>query len=210
MVTHKQIWSAIDNLAAKSGHTASGLARAAGLDATAFNKSKRVGPNGKHRWPSTESIAKILAATGSSFDAFAVLAAPKGSRPAGRTIPLIGLAQAGSRGFFDDSGFPAGSGWDDVAAPDVSDEHAYALQISGDSMLPAYRAGTVIIVAPGEEVRRGDRVVVKTIKGEVMAKEIAKKSGKRVELKSLNPNYPVRTLETSEIAFMSRIVWASQ
>jgi phage repressor protein C with HTH and peptisase S24 domain len=210
MVTHKQIWNAIDNLAAKSGHTASGLARAAGLDATAFNKSKRVGPNGKHRWPSTESIAKILAATGSSFDAFAGLTAPKGARAPSRTIPLIGLAQAGSRGFFDDSGFPAGSGWDDVAAPDVSDEHAYALQISGDSMQPAYRAGTVIIVAPGEEVRRGDRVVVKTVKGEVMAKELSKKSAKKVELKSLNPAYPVRTLDMSEIAFMSRIVWASQ
>jgi phage repressor protein C with HTH and peptisase S24 domain len=210
MVTHKQIWNAIDSLAAKSGHTASGLARAAGLDATAFNKSKRIGPNGKHRWPSTESIAKILSATGSNFDAFANLALPKGARTASRTIPLIGLAQAGNRGFFDDSGFPAGSGWDDVAAPDVSDDHAYALQISGDSMQPAYRAGTIIIVAPSEEVRRGDRVVVKTLKGEVMAKELAKKSAKKVELKSLNPAYPMRTLETSEIAFMSRIVWASQ
>jgi phage repressor protein C with HTH and peptisase S24 domain len=213
MVTHKQIWNAIDNLAEKNDLTASGLARAAGLDATAFNKSKRVGPNGKHRWPSTESIAKILAATGSTFDIFAGMAMPKGGRGGGgggRMIPLIGMAQAGNRGFFDDSGFPAGSGWDEIASPGVSDEHAYALKIKGDSMTPAYRDGTVIIVSPDSEVRKGDRVVVKTVKGEVMAKEVGKKSSKSIELKSLNPSYPARTLDMSDVAFVSRIVWASQ
>lgn len=215
MVTHKQIWNAIDNLASKNGLTASGLARAAGLDATAFNKSKRIGPNGKHRWPSTESIAKILDATGAAFDAFATMASPKGGKGGGgggggRMIPLIGMAQAGSRGFFDDSGFPAGSGWDEVASPGVSDEHAYALKIKGESMAPAYRDGTIIIVAPGLDVRKGDRVVVKTAKGEVMAKEIGKKTAKSVELKSLNPAHPTRTFDMSEVAFMSRIVWASQ
>lgn len=210
MVTHKQIWNAIDSLATKNEMTASGLARAAGLDATAFNKSKRIGPNGKQRWPSTESIAKILDATGASFDHFANMALPRGHRQPSRKIPLIGMAQAGNQGFFDDSGFPAGSGWDDVGAPDVADEHAYALQISGDSMSPAYRAGTVIIVSPQAEVRKGDRVVVKTVKGEVMAKELSKKSARKIELKSLNPSYPVRAFDMSEIAFMSRIVWASQ
>ena len=60
MIRHAEIWRAIDRLAAKHGLTASGLARRAGLDATAFNKSKRKGPSGKPRWPSTESVAKIL------------------------------------------------------------------------------------------------------------------------------------------------------
>ena len=41
MLTHAQIWSAIDRLAARAGLTASGLARRAGLDPTTFNKSKR-------------------------------------------------------------------------------------------------------------------------------------------------------------------------
>jgi phage repressor protein C with HTH and peptisase S24 domain len=213
MVTHKQIWNAIDNLASKNGLTASGLARASGLDATAFNKSKRVGPNGKHRWPSTESIAKILDATGAGFDAFASMAAPKGGKGGGgggRMIPVIGMAQAGSRGFFDDSGFPAGSGWDEVASPGVSDNHAYALKIKGDSMAPAYRDGTIIIVSPDLDVRKGDRVVVKTVKGEVMAKEVGKKTSKTIELKSINPAHPTRSFDMSDLAFVSRIVWASQ
>ena len=211
MVTHKQIWNAIDNLAGKNGMTASGLARASGLDATAFNKSKRVGPNGKHRWPSTESIAKILDATGATFDAFATMAMPKsGKGGGGRMIPLIGMAQAGARGFFDDSGFPAGSGWDEVASPGVSDERAYALKIKGDSMAPAYRDVTIIIVSPELDIRKGDRVVVKTLKGEVMAKEVGKKTAKSIELKSINPAHPARTFDMAEVAFVSRIVWASQ
>ena len=58
---HSQIWRAIDALAERRGMTASGLARAAGLDPTTFNKSKRQGVDGKPRWPSTESVARALA-----------------------------------------------------------------------------------------------------------------------------------------------------
>ena len=60
MLTHAQVWSAIDRLAARAGLSASGLARRAGLDPTTFNKSKRITPEGRARWPSTESIAKAL------------------------------------------------------------------------------------------------------------------------------------------------------
>ncbi|HAH10900.1 MAG TPA: DNA-binding protein, partial [Alphaproteobacteria bacterium] len=87
---------------------------------------------------------------------------------------------------------------------------AYALEISGESMAPAYRAGTIIIVSPTADIRRTDRVVVKTVAGEVMAKELVRKTAKKIELKSLNPDYPNRVLETQEIAFIARIVWASQ
>jgi phage repressor protein C with HTH and peptisase S24 domain len=50
MLSHKKIWSAIDALAARRGHSPSGLAKAAGLDPTTFNKSKRHGPEGRLRW----------------------------------------------------------------------------------------------------------------------------------------------------------------
>ena len=70
MLSHRAIWDAIDALAERHGFSASGLARVAGLDATAFNRSKRVSKDGRERWPSTESIAKVLEATGESFDQF--------------------------------------------------------------------------------------------------------------------------------------------
>jgi phage repressor protein C with HTH and peptisase S24 domain len=209
MLTHAQIWNALDRLAARNNMTASALAKKAGLDPTTFNKSKRITPEGRSRWPSTESVAKALAATNTKVETFVGLITD-GAKPPISTVPLIGLAQAGGGGYFDDAGFPVGKGWEEVAVPQVTDEHAYALEISGDSMKPAYRAGDIIIVSPGSPVRKGDRVVVKTTDGEVLVKDLRKKSQKNVELKSLNAEHKDRNLAMNEVMWIARVVWASQ
>ena len=144
MLTHPQIWAAIDTLANRNSLSASGLARRAGLDATTFNKSKRMSGAGRLRWPSTESIAKILEATSTSMDDFLGLVQSHANHRK-QTVPLIGMAQAGAGGFFGDGGFPVGSGWDEVAFPDAGQAHAYALEIAGDSMLPVYRDGDIVV-----------------------------------------------------------------
>ncbi len=210
MLTHQQVWNAIDSLARQYGFSASGLAKAAGLDPTTFNKSKRVGPDGRERWPSTESIAKALRATGAGIEDFVAAITGQAVEVAVRHIPLIGFAQAGSEGYFDDAGFPVGGGWDEIPFPESGDAHAYALEIAGDSMLPVFRDGDRIMVSPEAAVRRGDRVVVKTRGGEVMAKQLARQTSQRVELKSFNPAYEDRVLALKDIDFMHRIVWASQ
>lgn len=209
MLTHNQIWSAIDRLAARAKLSPSGLAKKAGLDPTTFNKSKRVTPEGRARWPSTESVAKALQATGTKVDAFVNLITDSG-KVAIQNVPLIGFAEAGAGGYFDDGGFPVGKGWEEIAFPSVSDEHAYALEISGDSMKPAYRNGDVIIVSPAASIRRGDRVVVKTKDDEVMVKELKRKTNKTIELKSLNAEHRDRTLSMADVLWIARIVWASQ
>ncbi|MBA2588163.1 MAG: helix-turn-helix transcriptional regulator [Alphaproteobacteria bacterium] len=209
MLTHPQIWRAIDALAARHGLSPSGLARLAGLDPTTFNKSKRGAANGKLRWPSTESLAKVLGATGASLDEFTALVG-EGGAGAARMVPLIGMAQAGNAGFFDDAGFPAGSGWEDIAFPDNPDPHCYALEITGESMMPVYRDGMRILVSPGASVRRGDRVVVKSRAGEVLAKSLARMTAQRIELKSFNPAFEDRSFALNEVAFVHRIIWASQ
>lgn len=209
MLTHAQIWSALDRLAARSGLSASALAKRAGLDATTFNRSKRITPDGRPRWPSTESVAKALTATGTTIDSFVGLITDNHGGTT-QAVPLIGFAEAGVGGFFDDGGFPVGKGWDEIAFPAVNDEHAYALEISGDSMMPAYRDGDVIIVSPGAPIRRGDRVVVKTKKDEVMVKELKRRTSKSIELQSINAEHPDRTLAVSDVAWIARVVWASQ
>ncbi len=211
---HDDIWRALDTLAAEQGLSASGLARKAGLDPTAFNPSKRIGVDGRARWPSTESISKVLAATGTTMDAFASLisGAPALVRKAvqAKRIPLIGFAQAGGEGFFDDGGYPVGGGWDEIAMPDVGDPNAYALEISGESMEPVFRDGDMVIVSPAAPIRRGDRVVVKTREGEVMAKQLVRQSARKVELASLNPAHPNYSFDLGDLVFMHRIVWAAQ
>ena len=216
MLSHDRIWAAIDQVAKRYDLTTSGLARRAGLDPTTFNPSKRTGPDGRERWPSTESVSKILKATGMSIAEFMGLLGDGGAAasPAGqrfRQVPLLGLAQAGAGGFFDDGGFPAGHGWDQVDVPiGPRSDAVYALKVNGDSMLPLYRNGDTIIVSPAEPSRRGDRVVVKTRDGEVMAKVLEKQTARSVELASLNADHPHRTIPMAEIEWIARIIWASQ
>jgi len=208
MLTHDQIWTALDRLAARADLSPSALAKKAGLDPTTFNKSKRITSDGRARWPSTESVAKALAATGTSVDMFVQFI--EDTARAVQSVPLIGFAEAGAGGYFDDGGFPVGKGWDEVGLPSVKDEHAYALKISGDSMKPAYRNGDVIVVSPSAPIRKGDRVVVKTTSGEVTVKELRRRTQKVVELASLNPSHRDRTLDAKDVEWIARIVWASQ
>ena len=208
ILTHGQVWTALDRLAERAGMSPSGLAKRSGLDPTTFNKSKRITVDGRERWPSTESVSKALAATNSSMDTFVQLIGD-GARSL-KSVPLLGLAQAGSGGHFDESGFPTGRGWDEAALPQASDEHAYALEISGDSMKPVYRDGDVIVVSPGTPIRRGDRVVLRASDGEVMVKELKRRTTRTLELASLNPAQTDRTLDAGDVAWIARIVWASQ
>jgi len=210
---HDDIWRALDTLAAEYGLSASGLAKRSGLDATTFNPSKRRMPDGRARWPSTESLAKVLDATGASLELFTSLvtgsATVVSARPQ-RRIPLLGLAQAGGDGFFDDAGFPVGGSWDEVGLPEIGDLNAYALEIAGDSMEPVFRDGDMVVMSPAAPIRRGDRVVLRTVGGEVMAKQLARRSAKRIELKSLNPDHRDRSFDLVDVAWVHRIIWASQ
>jgi phage repressor protein C with HTH and peptisase S24 domain len=190
--------------------SASGLACRAGLDPTTFNKSKRTTREGKLRWPSTESISKILDATSANIGEFLSYINDGSSSGIFKNIPVIGYAQAGSEGFFDDAGYPTGAGWDEIPFPDVGDLHAYALEISGESMEPVYRDGDIVIVSPHANIRRGDRVVLKTREGEVMAKLLRRSTAHKYELKSLNPEHEDRTLPVEEVEWIARITWASQ
>ena len=211
MFTHEDVWRAIDLLAKKHGLSTSGLARKAGLDATSFNRSKRITANGRPRWPSSESLAKVLSCTNTSLEEFTGLMT--GRAPVRRRrvrIPLIGMARAGGDGYFDDGGFPVGAGWEEIVCPGVEDENAYALRIVGDSMEPVYREGDIIVVSPGSAVRRGDRVVVRLASGEVMVKLLARRGSREVELHSFNPAHPPRVVPLADVRWMARILWASQ
>jgi len=214
MFSHDRIWAAIDALAARNRLSASGLARRAGLDPTTFNKSKRNAGDGRPRWPSTESLSKVIQSTGTSLEEFTALVRGSGdelSPTRGTTsVPLLGFAQAGTGGYFDDAGFPVGQGWDEISLPTTGDEAVYALEVSGHSMMPLYRDGDVVIVSPSSSVRRGDRVVVRTRDGEVMAKILQRRTSRSIELGSVNPDYPDLHFAVDQIEWMARILWASQ
>ena len=151
--SHRQIWAALDALAERHGLSASGLARKAGLDPTTFNPSKRASPGGRQRWPSTESIAKALAATGEGPGEFLARAGKRDGVGARRRVPAIGLAEAAKDGSFDAAGRPAGPAWAEIGFLAGLDDACYALKISGGGLAPLFRDGELLIVSPTR--RRG-------------------------------------------------------
>ncbi len=209
MLKHADVWKAIDRLAREYGFSTSGLARQSGLDPTTFNKSKRITREGKLRWPSTESVAKVLTATGANLAEFVSYVTDSEGAGIYRNIPLIRFPQAGKQGYFDDAGYPAGGSWDEIPFPGLGDPQAYALEITGDSMEPVFRDGDTVIVSPQANIRRGDRVVVKTKNGEVMVKLLQRQSVHKIELKSLNPDHEDRSLEVENVEWIARVVWSS-
>lgn len=208
MLTHDQIWVALDRLAARAGLSPSGLAKRAGLDPTTFNRSKRITSDGRERWPSTESIAKALAAADSSIDTFARLIDDDARD--GRSVPLLGFAEAAASGAFDESGFPSGKGWTEVTLPTADDSRTFALEISGDALAPVYRDGGIILVSPGTPIRKEDRVVVKSKAGEVTVATLKRRTAKALELQPLDATQGELTIAASDIVWIARIVWASQ
>ena len=209
-LTHKEIWTGIENLAENKGLSLSALAIKAGLDPTSFNKSKRIGTDGRKRWPSTESMNKLLQATNTTIFEFMELAGEP-YQPKPNIIPLLGLAKAGREGYFDSDGYPLGlESWDGIEFPFTLEQQVYALEVSGNSMEPTYRDGDKLVVSPDSEIRKGDRVVVKTRNGEVMVKELEYKSARLVQLKSLNTSHQDITLNATDVLWMARVIWVSQ
>lgn len=209
-LSHANVWAALDTIAEREGLSVSGLARRAGLDATSFNVSKRFGPGEarRPRWPSTESLTRVLETAGLSLAEFAALAEDDDRRAP--TVPLLGMAQAGADGFFDDAGLPTGEGWDQTDLP-LPRPTLFSLEITGDSMAPLYRQGDRVLVDRDRtDVRKGDRVVVRTLGGETTAKEIAALTAKSVTLNSINPAYEPRVIPRKDIDWMARILWVSQ
>ena len=149
-----------------------------------------------------------LSATGVSIDEFVSLISDNSSST--QAVPLIGFSEAGSGGYFDDGGFPVGKGWDEIAFPKVNDPSAFALEISGDGLLPLYRDGDTIIVSPGSQARRGDRVVVRTRAGDIMARVLIRQTARTIELNGFRPDLAPLSIGVGDVAWVARIVWASQ
>jgi phage repressor protein C with HTH and peptisase S24 domain len=213
MFTHEEVWRGIDRLARHRGLTASGLARRAGLDPTTFNPSKRITKEHKARWPSTESLAKILTATETPFSTFVAMMSDEAKakvEPPAKRMPCAALEQARQGTLFDEAGFPVGADWDEIDFPNLDDRHAYALEVHGDAMAPTYRDGDLLIVSPGASIRRHDRVLLKPTKGDVVAGLLVRRTAQRVELAPFAQDQETKRFAIGDVRWLARIVWASQ
>lgn len=207
MFTHDEIWRGIDRLAKHAQTSPSGLARRAGLDSTTFNPSKRVSGDGKKpRWPSTESVAKALTAANMDIHGFARLVA---GQPA-RSIPVMDLGESGEADRFDAGGSARVEGWRQLPLPLDFGSGEFALEVSDDSLEPVYRRGSQLIISQEVETRIGDRVLVKPRTGPAEAWCLGRSDAQTVKLIALGPDQPDAMRKLSDIAWIARILWASQ
>jgi phage repressor protein C with HTH and peptisase S24 domain len=207
MLTHLQIWTAIDALAEREGGSVSSLAKKAGLDATTFNKSKRLNSDNQPRWPSTESIAKILAATGVEIDDFLRLTRAHAPWPS-RSLPLLPLNTVRVE-HFDAKGAPQGPAWETIAFPQIEGEAIYALEITDQTYLPIYREGTQLILGRAAPLRRGDRIAVYRHDGKLDLAVFSRQTDSGLTLSPLHGGDDA-LLARESIRDVARILWASQ
>ena len=212
MFTHAEVWCGIDELARHNGLTPSGLARRAGLDPTTFNPSKRITKQEKPRWPSTESLAKVLAATETPFASFVAMMTeqPPGAEPPSQRLRCVAIDHAEKEDLFDEAGFPIGDGWDEIDFPNLEGSQAYALELRGNDMAPIYRDGDILVVSPEANIRRHDRVLLKSMAGKVVAGSLLRRTAQRVELEAFSGKGDIRAFGIHEVAWLARIVWVSQ
>ena len=205
MLTHSQIWTAIDTLAQRHGLTPSALAKRAGLDATTFNRSKRQGADGHPRWPSTESIAKILAATGVGVDEFLAIVT---SEPGPSHLPFQ-FADHLMADAFDEEGRPQGAGWDRIEPLQGLRGDSFAIGLDCDRFAPAYKQGDMIIASPSAPRRRGDRVLLLATDGSLTIGELGLETAMQVRLRGLSGE-ELPAHKTKDIRLLARILWLSQ
>jgi len=216
MFSHDDIWMAIDSLANDYGYSTSGLAKKAGLDPTAFNRSKRMSPEGKPRWPSTESVAKILAVTNVTMVDFMTYIhietpLPKAQTQA-HTIPILPLSLANDTTHFTAEGYPHGTGWNTLSCPDFmgQNQSLYALKIDSDRYQPLCRKGDILILTPQSSPRQGDRVIIQAKERAILIGDIKNTSGETLDILPCTAIQNEHSLPLNDIDWVARILWIRQ
>lgn len=206
---YEQVWNAVDKLAKTQGLSPSGLAKKAGLDATTFNKSKRVRPDGKNRWPSLDSINKIIEVSGISFDQFYnLMEVDSSSVKFAPSIPFIKFSQLGVKPKINKKELSTND-WSKVRFPDGKDK-IYAVDIDDDRFEPFYRFGTLVIVSKNSEIRRGDRILVIKNDDQIEIKEFVRRTSSSMEVNDILSRGEEYSISLKDIKLVNRIVWVSQ
>ncbi len=214
MLEHQNLWAALDRLAERHKLTPSGLARRAGLDPTSFNPSKRFAPDGRPRWPSTESLAKVLDVIQLSFSEFAGLAESKVTSTGiqSRSFPahLCTSDELRTVGPEQISEFNLDNFCDSFVFPDAQSDKFFALEVSGNSFEPYYREGQLLIVSPESSVRRSDQILILTKAGDLHCGVLQRHTNERMEFRRTTPEDEPRVVQVEDLIWTARILWVSQ
>ena len=227
MLSHTSIWSAIDELATRHNLSPSGLAKRAGLDPTSFNPSKRFKTDGRPRWPSTESIAKILDATNtpaSTFFADQAILQKKansehkwmldlllGQRPSSSwPVSTYSDGQAKSRDARSPALPPVQAAWRNRYPAGDSLFPFFILQVRERQFAPVFRSGSLLLLANDLTFAEGDRVIVSSTKDGLILGDVLSMKQQSVCLSSPIEKGNIASYRLSSVEWVARLLWASQ
>ena len=209
MLTHENLWIAIDTLARINGFSTSGLAKKAGLDPTIFNKSKRISIDGRLHWPTTESIAKILVVNKSSFGQFASIVHDKAGQG-----DYINLPQAKLSGLQGKTAFINPNGHID---PDLRIKHidstgidsqSFTVKINTNSYAPMFEKKSSVIATTNGGIRKSDIAIIALTSGKNIIAKIHKLSSHIVEINLLEDSNETHSIILNkDILWMARILY---
>lgn len=179
----------------------------AGLDPTTFNKSKRTTPSGRLRWPSTESISKILLITETPLTDFMQYLSGDAMRHHLFTIPSMDEKTAQKAKLFDKSGKIIVDDKHKVSFPASDHQKLFCFEITSDQFAPTYQKGDTLILDINAEFRRNDPILVKT-KQDITIGMLKKEMAGRYIIQ--NAAKKEIEIEKSAIEWSGRILWLSQ
>jgi SOS-response transcriptional repressor LexA len=120
-------------------------------------------------------------------------------------VPLLSDVQAGMYKQVVDNYHPGDGGAELIPTAVPVQRHTFALRVAGDSMEPEFVDGMILIVEPDMDPQPNDYVIAKNQEGETTFKQLVK-DGPDWYLKPVNPRYPIKPLDNSEIVGVIRAV----
>ncbi len=111
-------------------------------------------------------------------------------------VPLISMVQAGNFCEAIDN-LHVGDSFEQIPTSYPKKRHTFALEVSGESMLPRFPPGMRLIVEPEMDYQSGDFVIAKN-GGDATFKQIVKDGGVWY-LKPLNPQFPTLPLADAHV-----------
>lgn len=205
----EEVWRGIDHLADEIGVTPARLAKMAGLDQAVFSAGRRKRPEGGLRWPSMDSLAKVLDVADISLGDFVNYMYGNPDTKAGFRLPVQTLTNAGDADQYDMDGLPTGRAWDRVAFPDVQDPDCFGVIVDCDDYEPVYRQGDMLVCAPGVSVRRGDRVIYRRTDAGLEVGMLMRQTPFTVDIAGPDAQN-IETIPAQDISWITRIAWARQ
>jgi len=113
---------------------------------------------------------------------------------AGTAIPVINKVAAGYPHHFTDLDYPPSVADEYIRCADLHDPQAFAARVVGDSMVPAYKEGDIVVFSPNTSPRSGDDCFVRFEKdNSTTFKRYYQDAPEVLRLQPLNNKYPAET-----------------